>query len=415
MKLKKMFAVVLMSLLLLPALSLHTAYASVARSGGGLGISPSRLSIDHMLRGVEHRQTFVLSHGNHEEAKYLRVLVDDEIADWVTTDQGLEFTWPEDGEQQFPINVIVTPPRDAPNGTYSGDIRIINTIEPDVTAEGNSAIVSLAVSIKAEFTLSDEQVLDYDVHTIRISPEVEEETPLEFTLHIENKGNVRAAPTRIEVDFYDKYNESKIASEDAEGFGSVAAFDQDGEILVELPHGLSTGQYWARVLVFQDDTLLKEADAVFEVLPTGTLEKEGKLKGLENEANIDVGSVLKINSEFENTGEQDLVATLMVEIYRDDQLVEVLESTARSVRVGQTEQLAVFFTPQEAGTYMIEGKAEYAGQETDIARSKVTVGMAAMEIFTTRNIAIGVAILIALIIILKLIGRSAKKDVDELN
>lgn len=418
MKFEKKIVAIVVSMFLCFVVSTHVVQAQ----GGGLGISPSRLTIDHMLRDSEYKKTFVLSHGEHSEAKYLRVLVDDSIKDWITTDKGLEFAWPASsggGEMQFPVTIIVKTPSDAPNGDYSGTIRIINTASPDDVSGGTGASVSLAVAIKANFTLTDEQVLDYEVHTISTAAEVEQDSPFEIVVHIENKGNVKARPSKVEVDFYDKFNKTQIGSQETEDFGSVGAFEADGEIIVDIPHGLELGQYWARILVFKDDEVVKEEDIAFEVLPTGSLAKQGALRQLNHESTIDPGNILKITGDFKNTGERSLVAKFIVEVYKGNSLVEVLEGDGRSVGVGQSEELAVFFTPQEDGEYRLEGRVEYSGKVTPTVKSTVMVGAtaaaAAAGFMSLKVLLIGLVILIVIVaigIFLKLKGIFPKAKTD---
>ena len=370
-----------------------------------MGISPPRLTVDHMAKNVEYKKTFVLSHGDHSEAKYLRVMVDDSLKEWVTTDKGMEFSWPhasEGGEKQFPLTLIVKAPSDAANGTYSGTIRIINSSDPYVSAEENGAgaSVSLAVAIEANLTLTDEQVLDYEVHSIKAAHEVEEDSPYEFVMHLENKGNVKAKPTKVEVDFYDQFNQQKLEAQETTDYGSVEPFVQDGEIVASVPHSLKIGHYWARVMVFKDNDMIKEDDVKIEVVPVGSLAKQGSLKQLTNDPSVDPGSVLKVTGDFENAGKVGVFAKLVVEVYKGDSLIEVLESDKRSVAMGQTEALEVFFAPEERGEYRLEGKVEYSGKVTPTVESTVVVGAVIAKPMLSKVVIAGAAILLAIIIAL---------------
>lgn len=398
MKFKKITTAVIASLFVL-----SFAIAGVAQAqSSGLGISPSRLTVDHMLRDSEYRQTFMLSHGDHSEAKFLQVLVDESIEGWITTEHGLEFTWPEarDSEgAQFPLEIIVKAPSDAPNGNYKGTIRIVNTSSVDAAKSGSSANVVLAVAIKADLTLSDQQVLDYEIHAISVIPKVEEDSPLETIVHIENKGNVRAKPTKIEVDFYDKFNETFLGEYDETDLDSIGAFVEDGVITVNAIHGLSVGQYWARVLVYRDNTVLKEEDVVFEVVPTGSLSRKGEIVSFDHEQNIGPGEILKIVATFKNTGKVDVTAKLSVEVYDGSSLVEVLEGDGRRVRVGKSEELTVFFTPEKEGKYKLVGKVEYSGQVTSSSESSVRVGAV-----VGGGVSLPVILIIVIVLIVAIVG-----------
>ena len=237
----------------------------------GLGVSPSRFTVTHMIKNIDYKKTFVLSHGEHSEAKQLRLEVDDALEGWVTTSMGTEFTWPTGSGAQFPLEIIVRAPADVPNGNYAGSIRIINTGFNEDVAEvgGAGASVSLAVAIEADFTLTDEQLLDYDVHSIFVPHQVEEDSPLELSVHIENRGNVKASPSKVVVDFYDQFNTTLLESQVVSNLDSVEPGVDDGEIIVEVPQTLGIGHYWARAVVFRDGIAVKEEDVTFEVVATG--------------------------------------------------------------------------------------------------------------------------------------------------
>ncbi len=375
MKLKKTIAILSASLIIMVIGTVNVVQAQ----NSGLGVSPTRFTITHMIKNIDYERTFVLSHGEHSEAKFLRLEVDNAIEDWVTTNMGKEFTWPTSsgaGDAQFPIKIIVKAPKDVPNGNYTGAIRIINTSAPKEVAaiSGAGASVSLAVAIEADFTLTDEQLLDYDVHSIFVPHQVEEDSPLEISVHIENKGNVKARPSKVEVDFYDQFNEALLESQIIQDLDSVDPATEDGEIIVEVPQTLGIGHFWARVLVYKDATVVKEEDVTFEVVKLGTLQMRGKLLAVRHEPSIDPGEVLKIVADFENTGKIDLAAKLIIEAYKGGSLVEVVESDARGVRIGEKQELTAFFTPPGEGEYRLVSKVEYSGQETPAMETTVVVG-----------------------------------------
>lgn len=400
MKFEKKITALVTTILLLFGISACVVQAQE----GGLGISPSRLTVDHMAKNVEYKKTFVLSHGDHSEAKYLRVMIDDSLKDWVTIDKGMEFSWPhasDGGEKQFPLTLTVKSPSDAANGVYSGTIRIINSSDPYISAEENGAgaSVSLAVAIEVNLTLTDEQILDYDAHSISAPHEVEEGSHFEFVMHLENKGNVKARPTKVEVDFFDQFNQQKLETQETTDYGSVEPFVQDGEIVASVPHSLKVGHYWARIMVFKENEMIKEDDVKIEVVPAGSLAKQGLLKQLMNSSSIDPGSLLKITGNFENTGKVGVSAKLVVEVYKGDNLIEVLESDKRSVAVGQTEALEVFFTPEERGKYRLEGKVEYSGKVTPVVDSSVRVG----KVISMGAILVLIGIVIAIVIVVLIV------------
>ncbi|MCH8987085.1 hypothetical protein IIA94_02880 [Patescibacteria group bacterium] len=172
----------------------------------------------------------------------------------------------------------------------------------------------------------------------------------------------------------------------------------DGIIAVEAPHGLAPGQYWARVLVFRDQTVLKEEDVVFKVVPTGSLSKQGEITAFTNEPTVNLGEILKIAATFANTGKSDVTAKLSVEVYKGSNLVEVLEGDGRRVRVGNTEELTVFFTPGQAAQYRLVGTVEYSGQIPPPTESSVRVGV------VTGGLSLPVIVIIVIVLVGAIVG-----------
>ncbi len=245
-----------------------------ARSvGAGLGISPSRLTADHLLRGSVYEKTFTLSSSEPKETLDFKVVTEGRIKDWLFTDKGVEFTWPV-GKQKFPVTVIVEAPVDTPNGSYQGTIRFISSPKPSEQTGGSGTVVALAAAIQVDLTISGKQVLEYALDAINIES-IEQGFFPKIRILVNNTGNVRAKPSKVQVEIYDKFKEALLASQDITEMGFVAPFKRD-EIIIELSIDLSIGQYWAVVSVYRDDLLLKEDSLVFEVLEPGSLQKQAK-------------------------------------------------------------------------------------------------------------------------------------------
>ncbi|KPJ55184.1 hypothetical protein AMJ47_01570 [Parcubacteria bacterium DG_72] len=326
----------------------------------GLGISPSRIIIEHLLRDSHYEKTFVLSRSEPKEDLNFRVLVEDSIKDWITIDQGTEFTMPA-GQQRFPITIIVEPPPDTPNGSYGGNIRLISAPRAQEELGGSSAVTSLAAVIQSNFTVTGEQVLEYSILAINIKL-VEEESPIGITLTINNTGNVKARPTKVHVDIYDKFKEIFLESYDITEMGFVDAFRKD-DIIIEIPNKLSAEQYWAVVSVYRDNILLEEESVVFEIVEAGSLEKQGILKELLiDKEEFGLAEVVKITGLFENTGQVILSAKLVLEINKDDKLIDLIEGELVEIDVNGTKNLVAFFKPPEIGKYTIKGYAIYSGK-----------------------------------------------------
>jgi len=365
----------------------------------GLGISPSRMTVKHLLRDSHYEKTFVLSRSDPKETVNFRVLVEGSIKDWITTDKGTEFTWPA-SQQRFPVTVIVEPPSDTPNGLYEGSIRFITVPKPEEELGGSTAVVVLAAAVQAKLTVTGEQVLEYTILAVTIKV-VEEGLPIGIAITINNTGNVKARPTKVHVDIYDKFKEILLESHDITEteMGFVDAFKRD-DIIIEIPNKLGIEQYWAVVSIYRDDVLLEEESVMFEIVEAGSLQRQGILKEIINEEEVELGEIVKITGVFENTGQTGLSAKLVLEIYKDGKLVDLIESELISVEQGKTESLTAYFKPTEEGKYIIKGHIAYSGKTTAAKESTFNVKAKAKDLVTSSIVAL---VIKALIIILCLI------------
>jgi len=237
----------------------------------GLGISPSLWIEKHALRGSSIEKVFTLSRAEPKENLYFKAEIEGEIKDWIKIDKGLEFTMPK-GEQQFPIKVTIGVPQDAEYRGYQGSIRLKSESKTE-NVEGIG--ISLQALIQIELTVSKEEILDYEILQIAI-PQQEEKESLSVVLKIWNRGNVEARPTKLTVNFWDKYGKEQLESKKITDFSGIEAIKpfSEGEIKIEIPIEFEPEQCWAKVKVYQDEELLKSEDIFFEIVEVGGLEKQ---------------------------------------------------------------------------------------------------------------------------------------------
>jgi len=337
----------------------------------GLGISPSQTILPNLSKGSHVERTFILSRGDPKDDLYFKVITEGSTKDWITIDKGMEFTMPA-GEQRFPIIIIVNIPKDAANGEYKGGIRLESSSKSPNETGGNGASVSLSALIQTDFTITGEQVLEYEISSIKIQT-VEEGFPLEVFITIINTGNVEARPTKVHIEVFDKFNENLLESQDIIEMGSVEPF-VTGDIAIHVSNKLGINQYWARISVYRDEVLLKEQSLVFEIVEVGSLQKNGNLKELLCNQKADIGETVKITGVFENTGQSNYSAKLVAEIYKNDKLVKLVESDLATVNIGQAENLSAYFTPDSSGEYIVKAHVAYSGGKTPEKEFKISVG-----------------------------------------
>jgi uncharacterized membrane protein len=376
------------------ALSFFLLEANAAFAG--LGVSPSQMVVQNLSKGSHAEETFILSRSDPKEDLHFKVIAEGATKDWTTLDRGMEFTMPA-GEQRFPVIVKVDIPKDAANGEYKGLIRLASSSKSSKGMVGSGTSVALSVLIQTDLTITGEQVLKYDVSSIGIQ-NIEEGSPLDVLVTINNTGNVEAHPTKVHVEVFDKLNTELLESQDIAEMGSVAPFTT-GDIAISIPTKLGIGQYWARISAYKDEALLKKQDLVFEIVPLGSLKKKGNLKNLIFNQKAGVGETVKITGVFENTGESNYSAKLVAEIYKNEKMIKAVESDLANMKSGKTENLSAYFTPDVAGKYTAKVHVAYSGEKTQEKQAIISVGGAGL--FSLASvIIISLLILIVAVIIL---------------
>jgi hypothetical protein len=196
------------------------------------------------------------------------------IEDWIVIDRGTEFLLPK-GEKQVPIQVTIRVPQSAPYEQYKGNIRI-RTLSPD-PASGVS--IALGAQIDVDIRVVDE-IRDFEVKRVQIS-EVEEprrfwwlEYPgkITFTMGIENTGNAPTAPSKVQLDIYDK--RGNVVLEQTYNTNTVEEVlpFETRDVTAFLPTRLPPSAYLVRYSIYQyDDVVKRTGELTLSVLPQGTL------------------------------------------------------------------------------------------------------------------------------------------------
>jgi hypothetical protein len=241
----------------------------------GFGITPPYVRNDKLTQGSTYTQEITLVRGDPvEDLKAEITLNVPGIESWVTIDRGTEFLLPK-GEKQVPMKVTIRVPQGAAYERHQGTIRI-RTLSPD-PASGVS--IALGAQIDLDIRVVD-QIRDFDVKRVQIS-EAEEprrfwwlEYPgkITFTMGIENTGNAPTAPSKVELDIYDKrgnvvleqtFNTNKV--EDVLPF-------ETRDVVAYLPTRLPPSAYLVKYSIYRfEDEVKRSGELTLSVLPHGTL------------------------------------------------------------------------------------------------------------------------------------------------
>jgi len=245
----------------------------------GFGISPPAVKSDRLVPGSYYEQKILLLRSEANEDLKAEVAIDaPEIEKWITLDPGKEFILPK-GELRVPLFVKINVPKDAEFKNYKGYLRIRTSA---VEAEGKGGVaIALGVRADIDLTVVKEEIFDFLVRNISI-PNLEEglkfwkfyfPPKIKVVMLIENKGNMKIAPSKVTIDVYDLTRKKLLQSAEDKTLKKIEPFKTE-EILAEFSTKLGVGQYYAEIKIFKREEISKEGATIFTILEKGTLTEE---------------------------------------------------------------------------------------------------------------------------------------------
>jgi len=238
------------------------------------GVSPPSIQNEHLLPGSYFEREIFLVRSQAAEAVPMVVIFSqelEEIRNWFEVEPGLEFVIPA-GVQQFPLKVKTQVPQDAQLGKYSGYIWIEGKPAKDQKEQVRTMVGG---TISVNLTVTDKKYSDWQLRDLRIEHLAEGEKALKVFLKVENLGNIRARPSKVELEVYDSFHQDLLFSGENSELEWVEPFETReiaAEFSVDLePHR----QYWAEIEIYKEDELLLADKRRLNVGEILTREKPG--------------------------------------------------------------------------------------------------------------------------------------------
>ncbi len=314
-----------------------------------IGVSPGTMTFQSLVKGGYAEQDVILT-TNSESNVTGHIDFGGEISNWIhLTNNESSFTFSR--LRPFKSKIVIEPPEDAQAGNYSGQVSFVTDAVSSVTGTTGSAVrASVAVSLSAEVV--GEQFIGCTVGAISL-PSTESGRRLEFSSSILNTGNVRLRPN-IELTVWDQLRQSIIARHSFRSPEILPTTSQN--VFESFPSSLEIGQYWLEIVVpdCKTDDIL-----TFSIVSPGEIADSGTLDGIFVKPLYYVGSPAEITAVFSNKGARSVNAQFKGQIYRNNQLVSVLDSDSLTVLPGTQNNFKMFFTAPSEGTYEIRGRVVY--------------------------------------------------------
>jgi hypothetical protein len=246
------------------------------------GITPPYVRNTSLTKNSTYEQQILLVRGNPDSPQKAQIVVDaPEIASWIEIVEGTSIPLPR-GQQKVPMTVRVKVPKDVEFKDYSGVIRIKTVPDDDQVAAG-AVSISLGAQVDINLTVIDKEIEDFRVRKIDLTDLNEGHKlgwlyfpgKINFSILLENIGNVDVAPSRVEFRIYDF--SGKVLLEETENLGSINKIEPYAteEVYAHIPTRLPAGNYLARYKIFNNEDVKQEGEINLSILPYGTLQEAG--------------------------------------------------------------------------------------------------------------------------------------------
>ena len=314
------------------------------------------------------------------------------------------------------IFLKVTIPADTPNGLYNGTA-VITARPVNLTIDkGNQTAVNVQLPILLSFKVTGEQIINATVEYVTIE-QVEINYPSIVSFKFKNTGNVYIHPEVDVVIYKDDMYITRFYPEDFQTYnvkpGNLGEYTYEWNT-----RGMVSGIYQAKFNITLDGNILYQETKTFELYPPGTFTREGLLKKLSFEGVLEKEKRLKVIATFTNTGEVDTNAKFIGEIYKNNVLVDTLESSEAFVEAHNTKELITYYMITDNGYYLIKGHVEFEGRETNILELDFDVGTSLFGIFSSgenTSTYLGLIIVVCLVLFVFALYFLNKKEIIKLS
>lgn len=239
----------------------------------GFGISPPYVKNTQLTPGSKYEQQIMLLRSSAEDELTAEVKINaPEIASWITIDKGTSFPLPK-GMIQVPMTVTITVPKNAEIGNYKGSINV--RISSGANAK-NGVAIALGARIDVDLSLTNVANADFIVRLASIENIEMLKWPwslpiFDYFLHrvpvvlnIENIGNVKTSPTKVSLEIFDLSRNRLLESKVETNIDAVDPFSRK-DIKAYFRTRLGLGQYWGRIKVYKDETIVNAYEIAFTI------------------------------------------------------------------------------------------------------------------------------------------------------
>lgn len=338
-------------------------------SAANLGISPAKLTFPDTMRGG-YAQDYISVVIDSENPMFVEAETVGDIADWINLSQTIfNVSRESPGGMQVTLNV----PTDAPNGNYTGYIRVKISSNERADEGHMMGKVHSNLDLKVTIGVTDKEVVDCKVTNLK-ALSAEQGDDIILRMDIENNGNTRISPL-ITAETWDTTQSTVVQTDDFTSKEILPTTKESLEFKIK-SKDLAIAQYWTDILIpkCEQSKLL-----TFDILEEGSLNSKGVILSMVANLNGKVGEISQVEVGFKNIGEKEVDAKFSGKVSRNGKIVSILESEEISVTQSEIEKFNLFFTPEDTGEYIVSGRVLYEGKRTYEKSITITVATGSFD------------------------------------
>lgn len=351
--------------------------------GSSLGVIPYKIEVDSALKGESYKRSLRVINGGNFSVNF-NLSCSENFAEWITFYKDENLSIPiqnitiEPTTKKY-VYIDISIPKDIPNGMKDGFLYVksfpISTNNNDSVENTTTGFTILRFPVNLNVNVTGEQALSGIVKEISAS-DFETGTSQIFKIRFKNSGNVKANPLIIINILRQGWPIETIEYSDETIDPGIIK-----NIFVEWENpNLESGDYSAEIQVILDGLEIKNESLQFSVFPRGTLTRKGEITNLSYIGESFIGNTIKIQAKFKNTGKIETSAKFISEIFKDNQLITVIESNDEPiVNIGKTYTFTSYYKIEENGQYRINGFIIFENNQTGTKEIKFNVGQQTLD------------------------------------
>lgn len=332
-----------------------------------VGVAPGTITVNNVANGVTIPKKVRITRPTTAGTLTFRAEAQGEASRYISLSNQTVTILPGQSYADFEFSIN---PKTASNGSHKAFL-VFTTTEGKRGGSQFGVTTYEGATAEINFNVTDSQVNLISIGGLVTEP-VESIISPTFTFNIMNEGNVDSRPDEIKVTITDRNHTILLQETILKDLLPLVAPGQTQSVTVSTTKKLPPGVYYLNAAFLHNGKkIFEKNDAYFTVSPEGTLSQDGELKSisvLPSEGTV--GTLLKIDGVFANTGSIGTQPKFFVQVSREGKPLDTLQSSQEYVGVKREGKFSVTFRPDTTGVYEFTGYFAFGIKET--ARKKTT-------------------------------------------